>query len=90
MGSGICAETVALLSAEQVVVAQATNRASISSRFYDVSSEPGCSRDQKQPCPDDDGPDGLRNALTGRCETFDGDGCHHVQVHDPHDQEDRH
>ena len=37
----------------------------------DASSEPGCSRDQKQPCPDDDGPDGSRDALTGRCETFD-------------------
>ena len=40
----------------------------------DPSSEPGCSRDHKQPCPDDDGPDGSRDALTGRCETFDGDG----------------
>ena len=63
--------------------------------FYDAdaSSEPGCSRDQKQPCPDDDGPDGSRDALTSRCETFDGDGCrhgsHHAQVHDPDDQEDR-
>ena len=25
-------------------------------RDADTSSEPGCSRDQKQPCPDDDGP----------------------------------
>src|SRR5438876_9443717 len=43
-----------------------------------ASSEPGCSRD----------------ALTGRCETFDGDGCRHdshrAKVHDPDDQEDRH
>src|SRR5216117_2576985 len=58
-----------------------------------ASSEPGCSRDQKQPCPDDDGPDGSRDALTGRCETFDGDGCRHdshrAKVHDPDDQEDR-
>jgi hypothetical protein len=58
-----------------------------------VSSEPGCSRDQKQPCPDDDGSDGSRDALTGRCETFDGDGCRHdshrAKVHDPDDQEDR-
>jgi len=34
-----------------------------------------------------------RDALTGRCETFDGDGCHydshHAQVHDPDDEEDR-
>jgi hypothetical protein len=28
----------------------------------DALSEPGCSRDQKQPCPDDDGPDSLRDA----------------------------
>ena len=59
-----------------------------------ASSEPGCSRDQKQPCPDDDGPGGSRDALTGRCETFDGDGCRHdshrAKVHDPDDQEDRH
>src|SRR5216117_1345970 len=58
-----------------------------------ASSEPGCSRDQKQPCPDDDGSDGSRDALTGRCETFDGDGCRHdshrAQVHDPDDEEDR-
>src|SRR5882724_3012740 len=58
------------------------------------SSEPGCSRDQKQPCPDDDGPDGSSDALTSRCETFDGDGrrhdSHRAKVHDPDDQEDRH
>src|SRR5437867_1012264 len=47
----------------------------------DASSEPGCSRDQKQPCPDDDGPDGSRDALTGR--------CHRAKVHDADDQEDR-
>ncbi|HMF50563.1 MAG TPA: hypothetical protein VK603_18055, partial [Candidatus Saccharimonadales bacterium] len=64
--------------------------------FYDAhtSSEPGCSRDQKQPCPDDDGPGGSGDALTGRCETLDGDGCRHdshrAKVHDPDDQEDRH
>src|SRR5713226_3433010 len=59
----------------------------------DALSEPGCSPDQKQPCPDDDGPDGSRDALTGRCETFDGDGCRHdshrPKVHDPDDHEDR-
>ena len=59
-----------------------------------ASSEPGCSRDQKQPCPDDDGPDGSRDALTGRGETFDGDGCRHdshrAKVPAPDDQEDRH
>src|SRR2546426_1979929 len=57
-------------------------------------SEPGCSRDQNQPCPDDDGPGDSRDALTGRCETFDGDGCrddsHRAKVHDPDDEEDRH
>jgi hypothetical protein len=36
----------------------------------DASSEPGCSRDPKQPCPDDDGPDGSDDALTGRCKVF--------------------
>src|SRR5713101_4379689 len=60
----------------------------------DASSEPGCSRDQKQPCPDDDGPGDARDARTGRGETFDGDGCRHdshrAKVHDPDDQEDRH
>ena len=60
----------------------------------DASSEPGCLRDQKQPGPGDDGPGGLRDALTGRCETFDGDGCrydsHRAKVHDPDDQEDCH
>src|SRR5687768_17616513 len=53
-----------------------------------------CSRDQKQPYPDDDGSDGSRDALTSRCETFDGDGCRHdshrAKVHDPDDQENRH
>src|SRR5437667_3275904 len=58
------------------------------------SSEPRCSRDQNQPCPDDDSPGGSRDALTGGCETFDGDGdrdsSHRAQVHDPDDQQDRH
>jgi len=40
----------------------------------------GRSRDQKQTCPDDDGPDGSRDALTGRCKTFDGDGCRHDSI----------
>ena len=59
----------------------------------DASSEPSGSRYQKEPCSDDDGPGGSRDALSGRCETFDGDGCrhdsHHAKVHDPDDQEDR-
>src|SRR5688572_915315 len=44
--------------------------------------------------PDDDGSDGSRDALTGRCQTFDGDGCRHdshrAKVHEPDDEEDRH
>jgi hypothetical protein len=36
----------------------------------DGSSEPGCSRHQKQPCHDYDGPGGSRDALTGRCQAF--------------------
>ncbi|MEX2163313.1 MAG: hypothetical protein WD823_03615 [Sulfuricaulis sp.] len=39
-------------------------------QLSDVSSEPGGSRDQEQPCPDDDGADGARDALTGRRETL--------------------
>jgi hypothetical protein len=34
-------------------------------RLRNASSESGCSRDQEQPCPDDDGADGSCNALTG-------------------------
>ena len=60
----------------------------------DASSEPRCSRDQEQPCPDDDGSDGSGDALTGRCETLDGDGCrydsHRLKVHDPDDKENHH
>ena len=59
----------------------------------DPSRESDGSCDQKQPCSDGDDPDGSRDALTGRCETFGGDGCrddsHRAQVHDPDDQEDR-
>src|SRR5215469_8670821 len=44
----------------------------------DASSEPGCSHDQKQPCPDEDGSGGCR---------YDS---HHAKVHEPTDQEDRH
>ena len=77
------------------VLGHAMWRHSASSCFYDAdaSSEPGCSLDQKEPGPDDDGPDGSRDALTRRRETFDGDGCRHhshrPKVHDPDDQEDR-
>src|SRR6267154_5534520 len=59
-----------------------------------ASFEPGCAHDQKQSCLDDDGPGGSRDALTGRSETFDGDGCRHdshrAKIYDPDDQEDRH
>src|SRR5215471_19004142 len=59
-----------------------------------ASTMRGCSRDQKQTCHDDDGPDGSRDALTGRCETFDGDDCRHdshrEKVHDADDEKDRH
>jgi hypothetical protein len=51
-------------------------------------------RDQNQTCADDDDPDGSRNALTGRCKAFYGDGhCyerHHAKVHDPEDKQDCH
>src|SRR5256714_3415512 len=77
-----------------VIVPGTSNGMSRSSMNADASSESGCSRDQKQPCPDDDGSDGSRDALTARCETFDGDGCRHdshrAKVHNPDDQEDRH
>jgi hypothetical protein len=59
----------------------------------DASSERRCSRDQKQPCTDSHDPEGSRDALTGRRETFDGDGCRHdshrAQFHHPDDEEDR-
>ena len=42
---------------------------------------------------DDDDADGARDALTSRCETFEGDGRrdrrHHAQVHHADDQKDR-
>src|SRR6266581_2505249 len=63
-------------------------------KFRGASSEPGCSRDQKQPCAEGDGPGGSRDALTGRGKTFDGDrgrdDSHRENVHDPDDQEDGH
>src|SRR5688500_18257570 len=63
-------------------------------RSADVSSKSRCSRDQKQTCPDDDGADGSRDALTSRCETFDRDRCRHgshrAKVHDPDNQKDGH
>jgi hypothetical protein len=59
----------------------------------DASSEPGCSRDQKQTCPHNDGSDRPRDALTRWSETFNGDGCRHdsrcAKIHDP-DERNRH
>src|SRR5882724_7725450 len=49
---------------------------------------------KKQACPYDDNADRLREALTGRCETFDGHGHRHdghrTQVHDSDDKENPH
>src|SRR5262245_45243171 len=63
-------------------------------RGAETSSEPGEPPDQEHPGPDDAGADGSRDALTGRCETFDGDGRphdrHRAKVHHPDDQEDCH
>jgi hypothetical protein len=57
-------------------------------------SNHNCSHDQKQPCPDRNGPYGPPDALTGRRETFHRNGychdSHRAKVHDPNDQEDRH
>lgn len=53
----------------------------------DASSESDCSRDQKQTCRDRDDSDGSRDALTSRCQSFDGNGyrhdSHRPNVHDP-------
>ena len=61
----------------------------VARRDADASPEPDCSRDQKQSCTDDDGSGDPRGALTGRCETLDGDGCRHdshrAKVHDVDD-----
>src|ERR1700741_185790 len=79
MQSGFCGEDCGL---SQAYRADARN----------VSSEPGCPRDQEQPSPEDDGSDGSCEALTGGCETFDGNGgrhdSHRAQIHDPKDEED--
>jgi hypothetical protein len=90
-GKSACRVRVAL-AVDRMVPGSPGGRSS-GAPMRDASSEPGCSRDQEQPSPDDDGSDGPRDALTGRCETFDGDGCRHdshcAQVHDPDDEEDR-
>ena len=61
---------------------------------WSTSSEPGCSHDQKQTCPDNNRPDDPHDAQTGGCDTFDSDECrednHRANVHDPDDQKDCH
>ncbi len=38
------------------------------------SSDANRSRDYKQPCPDDNDPNGSRDTVTVRCEPFEGGG----------------
>jgi len=51
---------------------------------------PGFRVIRKQPCPTDASTGGSRDALTGRRETFGGDGCRHdghrAQGHDSDDE----
>src|SRR5207248_4826970 len=51
------------------------------------------SYEQNQSCHDHEGSDDLRDALTGRCETFGSNArrhdSHRPKVHDPDDQENR-
>lgn len=48
----------------------------------------------KQPRRDDNGSDGSRDAVTGGCNVFEGDGRsdgrHRAEVHNPYDQKDQH
>ena len=64
-----------------------------SDNIRSLSCEPRCPYEQQQPSPGDDGSNGLRDARTGRCETFGGDrrchGGHCAQVHDTDGEEDR-
>ena len=70
-----------------------SNRKQVQVPDVDASPQPDCSCDQKQPCSDEHDPDGSRDEIPGRCQTFEGDGCrhsgHHAKVHDPDDQKDR-
>lgn len=63
-------------------------------QLWDASSDPRCLRDQEHACANGDDPGGSRDALTGRSETFDGDGRRHdnhrAQVHNPDGEEDCH
>jgi len=58
----------------------------------DASSESRCPRDQKPPRCDGNDPGGVRDALTARRETFEGDGrrndSHRSKIHHADRQED--
>jgi hypothetical protein len=58
-------------------------------RATDASSKPDCSRDQEQPCCDDDDPGGSCEPLTDWSETLYCDrsrhDSHRARVHDPDD-----
>src|SRR5215813_2510871 len=66
----------------------------VSGRRAPTSNERDRAPDQEQPGPGREGPDGSRDAATGRGETFGGDGCgddsHRAEVHDAEGEEDRH
>ena len=62
-----------LVISVRVALARRRGWSEARSTVRDALSKSGCSRDQKQPCHDGDGPDGSRDALTGRCETFDSE-----------------
>jgi hypothetical protein len=72
--------TVTLLIASLAVVlpiirqAGGKERGKLARTMRDASSEPGCSCDQEQPCPKDDGSDGLRDVMPWS-HLADGDGC---------------
>src|SRR5580704_10407017 len=59
--------------------------------YLRTSCDPNRVRHQEQPHRDSSRPDGPPDLLSGRRETFGGDGCgygsHRTQVHDPHDEE---
>jgi hypothetical protein len=84
---------VSLLPSRSTASFLASAKISSDDREPAPQGRPGCSRDQKQPYPDENGPGGSRDALTGWCKTLDGDGCRHdshrAKVHDPDNQEDR-
>ena len=58
-----------------------------------ASSQSERSRNQEQPCANDDDSDSSRDTFSCRREAFEGDGCRHArhraQVHDAEDEQDR-